>query len=296
MKVAVGIDVGGTRLKGGLVREDGKILKRLEQEVADLRDAKKIVGEIAQMVKDLGGAASGILGVGVGIPGIVHFEKGTVLESPHFPEWRDFPVRGLLSEALSLPIFIDNDANMAALGELRWGYGKGLRSFIMLTLGTGIGGALVLNEKLWRGEEGFAGEVGHIVVEADGLACPCGGRGCLELYASAQALRRQYPARQPDEIYKRALGGDEGAKAFWRRFGTYFGIGIASLVNVLGVYTVVIGGGVSGAWPLFAESCETQIRSRIYRSISQKIKVLPAMLKEDAGILGSAATVFGEAS
>jgi glucokinase len=243
----IGIDLGGTNIRGGLWNGSQQIVHRIEQESQSRRPPGELVQDILAMIQELQDRAEGdIGGIGIGVPGIVDTDEGIVFASPHFPQWKEFPIREELQRELKSPLFIDNDANCAALGEWLCGAGQGKDNIICLTLGTGIGGGIIINGDVYHGERGFAAELGHIVIDADGPICNCGGRGCWELYASASGLRRS-----PTILAEAAGRGDELSLQTWRRFGYYLGLGIASVVNVLGIHTVVIGGRVSQSWDFF---------------------------------------------
>lgn len=272
----IGIDIGGTNLRLGIVR--GSDILHLHHEPigrnrqpADL--GKRLADILAALPSDLQGATH----VGIGLPGIVDFKGQRVLRSPHFPEWINVPFGEVLSDALGLPVTIDNDANMVLRGEKACGAAKPLQHAIMLTLGTGIGGGILINDTIFHGTSGFAGEVGHMVIDRHGLPCPCGGRGCWELYASAQAFDQPpHTVTDPEQ---------------WDRFGANLGTGIASLVNVLGIEDIVIGGGLSNAWDQFSKAMYREIPRHTYTETSFRIRIHRALLGDKAGILGAASFI-----
>ncbi|MFA4874455.1 MAG: ROK family protein [bacterium] len=304
---AVGVDLGGTNLRAAAVDDAGSILVSRSVPVGD-RSAKAVIAEIADMVR----AIENELGmrpavVGCGVPGIVDSERGVVYASPHFPQWRDEALRDSLADEVKLPVAMDNDANCHALAEAMLGAGKGSRNVIMLTLGTGIGGGLVLDGKIFRGDCGFAGEVGHIVVEPEGEPCGCGGRGCLERYAASHAFplhasRLPDPARDalaaqagvpiskltPEIVARLADDGNLNAIALWEDFGRYLGVGIATLINVLGIMTFVVGGGIVRSWEHFIEETKKSALSHTYARHAQYLQIKRAALGHDAGVIGAA--------
>ncbi|MBI4124620.1 MAG: ROK family protein [Deltaproteobacteria bacterium] len=294
MRVAVAVDVGGTHLRVGLVNESGQIVRKEKKEVGANRRPKDFFQRMAGLIRETAGEKiKEIAGIGLGLPGICNFKEGVVHQLPHFPEWRDVPAARLLAEDFSCPIVFDNDANMAAVGEYWKGSAKGLNNFMMLTLGTGIGGGIFLDGKIWRGDEGFAGEVGHMTIEADGRSCACGSRGCWETYAASQAVPKGTTA---ETLAKAADGGDSKALAFWREYGIYLGIGIGNLAKITGVENYCLGGSIAKAHPHFMESCREEIKKRTYPRLAQKVKVLPSALGEDGNLLGAASSVFHEVS
>lgn len=309
---AIGIDFGGTNFRLGMVDSNGQISDLKKYPVKTPRTANGVVEQISSAVHELLASSKiKIVGVGVGMPGIVDFEEGMVLSSPHYPEWKAVPFRRMLSDVVGLPVFLDNDANLIALGEKWMGAAKEFKSFIMLTLGTGIGGGLFFDGKLWRGEHGFAGEIGHMTINYDGAACSCGGHGCWELYASATGLTNIISASKdagradfleqfggdPDSVtskrlYDAAKDGSIFASVIWKKFGSYLGAGMASVVNALGVHDIIIGGGVSDAWELFIEPAKKEIRRRTYTATADRIRLHRAILGDSAGILGAVSEVF----
>ena len=268
----IGIDIGGTNLRVGVVR-DHQIVQ-LHAEPITTRAPQQLGERLNQIISHFPKAHQPFSHVGIGLPGIVDFTGQRVLRSPHFPEWMDVPFGELLTQALGLPVRIDNDANMILRGERYSGAAKGLEHAVMLTLGTGIGGALLIHGKIFHGNSGFAGEVGHMVIDRHGEQCACGGRGCWELYASAQAFTAEPHTVQDTKV--------------WDEFGTHLGIGIASLVNVLGIEDIIVGGGLSNAWTLFEHAMHQAIPKHTYPETACRIRVHRAQLGDSAGILGSA--------
>ena len=199
--LCVAIDLGGTHLRVALVDGEGNIIRRASKVVGVRRDAESVVGQMISEARELSGEQwRDVIALGAGLPGFVDSALGVVHQSPHFPDWKEVPFKKLLEDRLKIPVAIDNDANCAALGEQWKGTAKDWRSFWAITLGTGIGGALVLDRRLWRGKSGLAGEVGHMVFESEGFPCACGGRGCWEVYASASAAK--YYFKEPVELSK----------------------------------------------------------------------------------------------
>ncbi len=304
----IGIDVGGTNLKAGLVDETGKILA-VERTPLDFQGpetfAKTLAG-LAENVLRKGGVDLGdVEYVGAGIPGAV--AGGDVLYTANIP-MRDVPLERLFRQHLDLPLLLGNDADCAAVGEWLCGAGRGTKNFIVVTLGTGIGGGLILNGKLYSGS-GAGGEVGHIVIEQDGAPCNCGRRGCWEAYASATGLIRltkETMARHPDSAlhtvaaqyggvegrtaFLAAEQGDEAALALCRQYVTYLASGMTDLVNILQPEVVAVGGGVAGAPDaLLLEPLRAIVERECYaRHIGRLPRVERAELGNDAGIIGAA--------
>jgi len=220
-------------------------------------------------------------GIGIGVPGIIDMRTGMIRESPNLPGWADSPVRSEIEKRLGTRVILDNDANVAAFGEKWLGAARNFDDVAMLTLGTGVGGGIVLDGRIWHGMVGMAGEFGHITVEPEGQLCGCGNRGCLEQYASATAVVRMAheaiangeavelaaaasnnPEFSAKAVYNLAIQGDESARRIFRHVGRSLGIVLAALVNSLNLPIYVIGGGVSSAWDAFSPSIFEELRQR----------------------------------
>jgi glucokinase len=325
-RYSIGVDLGGTNLRISSYREAGAAVGGIVDSIA--LPTRVADGPVA-VVADMAGAIKGLLdkhgrgthfaGVGIGTPGPLELPEGVMRNPPNLPGFDGFPLREALAQAAGEAVTIESDANLAALAEFRLGSGKtyAVPSLCMLTLGTGVGNGIVIDGKILDGNNGMAGEAGHNTVIADGEICPCGSRGCLELYASAtgvqrmaaasRALQRQQ-AESPEtalaptalDVANLALQGDEFALTVFARVGTALGIGIGALVNTLNLPLYVVGGGVSAAWELFAPRMmeELRMRSYVYRLTApteeesrqrspRKTHVVRAELGSDAGILGA---------
>lgn len=313
----VGVDLGGTNLRVGAVDEEGKFLARSDTPIAPLggRDGVigRICGEIARMREELTGS-SALRGIGIAIPGIIDMASGTLRESPNLPDWNGYPVRDEIERRLGTRVILENDANAAAMGEFWLGAARGLDSALAITLGTGVGGGIVLNGALWHGMSGMAGEPGHATVFPDGPACPCGNRGCLEQYAGARGLVRwakeaadagRAPAlakafgSNPDftsrDLYELAMGGDTQSRAIFETMGRALGIAIANMINLLNLPIYVIGGGGAAGWDLFSPFLMEEVKQRayVYRGATgedgaPKTRVCRATLGADSGLYGAA--------
>lgn len=308
--IILSIDLGGTNLRVAAVTAEGKILER-EKRSSDAKSTtsktlRNIEEAIRTIVSRLGEQQKMIQGIALGFPGIVDPEKGVVYQSPHFPNWKNLAFADHFRKKFPWPVKADNDANLAALGEGWLGVGKGLKNFVMITLGTGVGGALVLDGKIFHGDRGFAGEVGHICIETHGYDCACGSHGCLEMYVSTQGILRNMEHTDDTEgrekflvnfrgnidrvtvqdLYEAALDGNIFANVTFKKMGYYLGIGLASLINTLGVDTFVIGGGVSYAWDFFADAARKELSEHTYRETASHVQLKKAVLGDDAGLVG----------
>lgn len=305
-KLAIGIDMGGTNIRLALVSDDGVVINSTRYKTSAQEGKDAIVSRLSSATMEMiayGMRHGTVVGIGIGAPGLI--EDGVVRCSPNLPGWKEVPLQKLLENALSLPVVLENDANAVAYGEKSSGAGKGFNSLICITLGTGVGGGLILDGKIWRGAFGMAGEVGHMVVEPEGLQCSCGNRGCLETYASAtgivraarEAINKGDAAWDTDNLTTEMLdaaarGGDRAAAALFAGAGRYLGVGIASLLHILNPEAVILGGGVSKAWDLFYPSMTEEINKRCFREIVERSKILPATLGDSAGMLGAARLAF----
>jgi glucokinase len=321
LPIRIGIDLGGTSLRVGAFDDNMTLLasRVMPTRVSSGPEAvvSDMAGGVASILDEIHGSADAI---GLGSPGPLNLVTGTLGQLPNFPGWDFFPLRSSLEELTGLPIVLDGDANAAALAEWKLGAGRseGVSSMAMITLGTGVGSGIILDGRIWQGIVGMGGEVGHVSVNYDGPVCSCGGRGCLEYYASATGIERsahaaaasnpdgklaQLFAAQPSVtarmIADLAHSGDPEAREIYAQVGMYLGRGLAGLVNTLDLPLYVIGGGVAAAWDLFAPEMFRTLRefSYVYRlqEPSQFTRREPghpfitsATLGPDAGLLGAA--------
>ena len=304
----IGIDVGGTNLKAGLVDQSGTILA-VERTPLDFRGPESFADTLASLAKAVmasgGAAAQDVEYVGIGIPGAV--AGGDILYTANIP-MKNVPLEKLFRQHLDLPVLLGNDADCAAVGEWSCGVGRGTKHFIVITLGTGVGGGMILNGKLYSGC-GAGGEVGHIVVQKDGVPCNCGRRGCWEAYASATGLIREtteamkaHPESLLHQVaaqngavdgrtsFQAAEQGDETALAVCRSYAEYLASGLTDLVNVLHPEAVALGGGVAAApeYLLLDPVREIVARECYARHVGQVPHIVRAELGNDAGIIGAA--------
>ncbi|WP_377642080.1 ROK family glucokinase [Oryzobacter terrae] len=309
--LAIGIDIGGTKVAGGVVDAHGAVLRRARRDTPHRSTSPRVVeNTIVSVVEELLGAGDDIAAVGIGAAGFVAADRATVVFAPHL-SWRNEPLRAALGERLDVPIFVDNDANAAVWAEYRFGAGRGESHLVMVNLGTGIGGGIVLDGHVIRGRFGIAGEFGHMQVVPDGIRCECGNRGCWEQYASGNALVREarslMSAGSPvvSDLFDRVGGhpedltgplvteaardGDPLARELLGEIGRWLGIGIADLAAALDPGTFVIGGGVSAAGELLLgparEAFRRQLTGRGYRP---EARIVAAELGNEAGLVGAA--------
>jgi glucokinase len=281
---SIGVDLGGTNLRIAAISTEGQLLEKITLGVKVALGRDHVIGEMCDAILRLTEQYRGsgrFVGAGIGVPGIIDMETGMMRKSANLPGWSDYPVRDEIERRLGARVFLENDANVAALGEKWLGAARDVDNMAMVTLGTGIGGAIILNGKIFYGMNGMAGEFGHVTVEPNGVLCGCGNRGCAERYASATAVVRmareaidsgQAPALaraassdaefSAKSIYNLAIQGNEDAQRIFHRFGVALGMLMADLVNILNLDMFVIGGGVISAWDAFAPAMFAEMRER----------------------------------
>ncbi|HEV8189224.1 MAG TPA: ROK family protein [Pyrinomonadaceae bacterium] len=304
-KLIFAADLGGTHLRAATVDQNGRIHSRFKQNTPQVADASAIIDAIVSAVREFQKAGE-ISAVSLVVPGTVKVEEGAVVKAPNLPCLDGFPLAAALTEQLGLPAILENDANAAAVGEMWQGAAVGCKTIICVTLGTGVGGGIILDGKLWRGVDGSAAEIGHMCVDPfGGVACTCGSRGCLEVFASATAIvrmTREASPRYPDSvlegvddltaemIFEAGQQDDELALEIFRRMGVYLGIGLANLINILNPEIIVIGGGVVNGWALFEKHMHQQVEERAFPLL--RVKIVRAKCGDDAGLLGAARLAF----
>jgi len=306
------VDLGGTNLRAANIDQDGHIYERVRTATPVTDKAEEIVSAIVAAVRECEtegeNRGARIQAVSVVVPGSVQVGSGVVVNAPNIPSLPGFRLAAALREALDRSVLLENDANAAALGEMWQGAARNCKTIICLTLGTGVGGAITLDGQLWRGVDGTAGELGHTSVEpVGGVKCKCGNVGCLEVYASATAIVRmaraglaQHPSSSLNSIPKltsegiasAAIERDEFAIDIFRTMGVYLGIAMANVVNIFNPEMIVVGGGVSAAWDLFAQPAREEVMSRAFPVPAARCQIVRAQCGDDAGLLGAASLAF----
>ncbi len=311
--MSIGIDIGGTKVAGGVVDEKGVITGRLRRDTPHRSTSPSvvedvIVGVVETLMADLD--PDSVAAIGIGAAGFVAADRATVVFAPHL-SWRDEPLRDRLTARVAKPVFIDNDANAAAWAEWRFGAARGETHLVMITLGTGIGGGMLWDGQVMRGKYGIAGEYGHMQVVPEGHRCECGNRGCWEQYASGNALVREaralVHARSPIAmdmvtridgdpanltgplVTEAARAGDRMAVELLTEIGTWLGVGMANLAAALDPGMFVVGGGVSAAGDLLLRPArEAFARTLTGRGHRPEAAIVTAALGNDAGLIGAA--------
>jgi glucokinase len=310
-EITFGIDLGGTNTKIGLFKNERKFI---DQVILATRQQKtkeelidKITDNIDALIKKHLKDKSQVKAIGIGVAGPVDFKKGFIHELVNVPGWKEVPLKKILTKKTGIETFLDNDVNLVTLGEQKYGAGKGAKNMICITLGTGVGGGLIIDGKLYRGSNYTAGEIGHIPINVEGPKCNCGGIACLERYVGNKYIVQQakdlLEKKQDSKILELAEGdlsnitpkllhqaassGDKLAISIWTQTGVYIGVALAGLVNVLNPERIVIGGGVAKAGDILFNSIKETVNKRAMKTASESVKMLPAELGDQAGIIGA---------
>lgn len=311
--VAIGIDVGGTNLKFGLVARNGKIIKRKVLPSLAQEGYKRVLSQIVKGIRQLIDAAEGyrILGLGIGTPGLVDSIHGIVYNLTNIPGWKNVNLKKIMEMEFGVRVYVDNDVNLMALGEWACGGAKGAENIVCLTLGTGVGGGIIIGGKLFRGKNLSAGEIGHIPINYKGPKCNCGNFGCLERYIGNRyivEMARRYIRREKDTILSKWIDANRpltpeliarGAKAgdkicikIWEEVSECLASALSGVVNFLNPERIIIGGGVAGAGNVLFTPLRKKVREKAMGIPGKNVRISKALLGEDAGMIGAAMLVF----
>jgi glucokinase len=312
--VVIGIDLGGTSIKAGLVSFDGSIMYQNKVPSLAGHGPAAVIRQIDLAVKDAMSRTreKEVTGIGIGSPGVVD-DDGVVKAPPNFVQWDEVPLKQELTDLFpGLPIGVENDANAAAIAESKFGAGVQYPNFLFVIWGTGVGGGIILNHKIFRGPTGGAGEIGHITIDYNGPPCNCGSTGCVEAYVGQRYLSQRAALRlqshpdskimklvggdfsriEPVYISQAAHDGDEVARAILVEAGHLLGIGLASVMNIMDLRVSIIGGGLSAAGDFVMNAVQQSVAQHVLKPLKNEIRVLPARLGNNAGILGAAGLVM----
>lgn len=313
-QLAIGVDLGGTTVKTGLISSDGKIIatsklptRADENPQAVIEQIKKSIHEVLPAAKD-----GSLAGIGIGAPGLIQNPGGIVKSPPNLKDWDVVPLADIISKEFKMRVEVDNDANVAAVAEAKFGAGKDYPNFLFIIWGTGVGGGIIMNNQIYRGPTGGAGEVGHISIKYDGLLCNCGTRGCVEAYIGQKYLSNRTVEKlrantnskimevvegdlskvAPVYISKAAEMGDKLATEILVEAGTLLGVMIGGVMNTLDFRVTVIGGGVSAVGNFVYNAITESVKKNVQKPLREGIKVIRAELGNDAGIFGAAGMVL----
>lgn len=310
-KVIIGVDLGGTNIKTAIVSEDRQIIAKESRPTVASDGPEAIMDLMAECVTDLmranGMDMSQALAAGFGAPGPMNWQTGVVFSPPNLSGWKDVPLAAEMNKRLHVPCYVDNDANVACYGEYWMGAGRGAESIIVFTLGTGVGGGIVVFGRLLRGIDGTAAELGHITVQRDGRVCGCGARGCLEAYASVTGMKRtaregwqsaetslkQLCGGSPENltgamIHQAAVDGDAYACHVFHETAVWLGIGAASMVNALNPERIILCGGMINAGDMLFDTVRATVNANAFEVPAKRCQILPAGLGSDSGVIGCA--------
>jgi glucokinase len=306
--LAIGIDLGGTQLRAGLVDPGGRLVRRAAVATDVSGGPRGVLAQMRRLVREIASDddEAAIAGIGVSSPGPLDTETGTVLSIPTLPGWEDFPLREAVSAAFGRPVVLENDGIAAAAGEGRFGAARGLRHFVYVTVSTGIGGGVMVDGRLLRGRRGMAGHVGHMILDREGPLCGCGARGCFEALASGSALGkagREVAASDPSSrlgavgevtarhVVEAAREGDRAALDLIDREAGWLGIGFAGLAHLYSPQAIIVGGGLSQAFDLLRAGVDRAF-GRSAMPAFRDVAIIPAALGDDAGLVGAASLVL----
>ncbi|MGD2157082.1 MAG: ROK family protein [Anaerolineales bacterium] len=303
MKANIAVDIGGTRMRAGSYPSNQQIPLKLKR-ISTGSSGNDPLDELIELIESIWVHDKEILSMGVAAPGPLDLDKGMVLAAPNIPKWVDFPLKKHLEDHFGIPVALGNDANLAALGEWKFGAGQGHRDIVYLTVSTGIGGGVISNNQLIQGARGLASELGHITIEPNGPICSCGKMGHLEAVASGPAIvrwvtkqlskgARSIHSSKKDELTARSIAeaarsGDSLSQTAFERAGTYIGRAIADLLHIFNPTAVIIGGGVSQSGDLLMKPIKLSMRKYVFSEhFLEDLKVSTASLGDDVGLLGA---------
>jgi glucokinase len=296
----IGIDLGGTNLKIAILDKKYKIVDRQVLSTKQFKKKENLIQAICYSVNRITEKNNlkkqGILGIGLGLPGPVDEKKGLVHFFPNIPGWRKVKLKKILEKKIGLPVFLDNDAKLMTLAEYKFGQAAGFKNVLCLTLGTGVGGAVIMGGALYRGLDNAAGEIGHIPINERGARCNCGGNACLETYIGnnrilTQAKRTFKRNISLEELSSLAKRRNKQAVSLWLKVGERLGIALAGIVNLLNLDAIVIGGGVANAGSILFDKVKKTLRYRAMSVQAARVKVFKAKLGNDAGLIGASIMV-----
>jgi glucokinase len=293
----LGIDLGASSYKCGLISPEWSIVARNEAPTRALEGPVQAADRIATSAREVLSrlpADAHVMRAGVCSPGPIAHQTGMIVDPPNLTGWRDVPFAAMLTDRLNMAVSLDHDAKASALAEFHLGAGRGAHSMCLIIVGTGIGGAMIVDGNLYRGERSAAGEIGHFTVDLDGPICTCGSQGCVEAYACGPAIMNSYmyatrkKVDSAEEIVRAAEAGDEIARRVFERAGRALGAGIATIAMTMDISTYVLFGSVIKAGELLLAPARAAVPRNSYHSIASRVRILTAELGNDAGILGAA--------
>ena len=284
MQNIIAVDLGGTNIKTALINSNGKIIKKYETSTEAKKGTKAVINNIISSIKHI--KKGKIIGIGIGSPGPLNHKTGVITNPVNLP-FRDTPLKDIMEKKLKLKTFLDNDANCFALAEAMFGSGKYYENVVGITLGTGVGGGIVINKNIYHGRNNAA-ELGHTTIKYDGPKSRCKNHGCIETHVAARGITRMYGKSNPYSIYKLTLKGNKKAIKTYRDMGYLLGIGLTNIMYAFDPDIIIIGGKISNSWNYFSKSMNKAVKKRYF---SKPCKIVKSKLK-DPGILGAASLVL----
>ncbi|MFW6022243.1 MAG: ROK family protein [Halanaerobiaceae bacterium] len=313
----IGVDLGGTKILTAISDIEGNIMEKVRISTEAHKGKEHVINNIVKSIDNViakvGVDKKDIKRIGIGSPGPLNIRKGLIYEAPNL-NWKNVPIVDILKEKINIEIVLENDANAAALGEKWFGAGRDVDSMIYMTVSTGIGGGIIINKNILHGVNDTAGEIGHFVIQTDGPICGCGNHGCFEAVASGTAINgisKYIAAMHPDSLlYKLVDGditkidgkvvedaakqGDKFAQQIWNDEARYLGIGIANLINIFNIGTIILGGGVMNAWDIIIDKMTTTIKEYAFESAFHSVEIRRAALGREVGVKGAIAVAMGD--
>ena len=297
---SIGVDLGGTNLRAAAIDAQGKMLDKIAGSTALEAGRDAVIDDMVQSIETLRARLGehNLAGVGIGIPGFILMDKGIIVGSNNMPEFENYPVRDEIEKRLGAKVILENDANAAALGEKWMGAGRDVDDLVLLTLGTGIGGGIIIGGRVLHGQLGMAAELGHLTVVTNGNPCGCGNRGCVEKHASATAIASM--ARliglghdlTSEDVFHLAVDGNERAVAIFRSMGEALGVALANLINIFNFPLYLLSGGPLPAWDFFAPAMLEEVGRRSFTYRHAPTRIEKATLGNEAGLYGAAYLPF----
>jgi glucokinase len=297
---SIGVDLGGTNLRAAAIDAQGKMLDKIAGSTALEAGRDAVIDDMVQSIEALRTRLGehNLAGVGIGIPGFILMDKGVIIGSNNMPEFENYPVRDEIEKRLGAKVILENDANAAALGEKWMGAGREVDDLVLLTLGTGIGGGIIVGGRVLHGQLGMAAELGHLTVVTNGNPCGCGNRGCVEKHASATAIAAMArliglgPDLTSEDVFHLAVAGNERAIAIFRSMGEALGVALANLINIFNFPLYLLSGGPLPAWDYFAPAMIEEVARRSFTYRHAPTRIERAMLGNEAGMYGAAYLPF----
>ncbi len=299
-KYAIGVDLGATNIRVALVNNKGEIIKLFKEKTQREKKPEFVLDRLVNLIEKTKKEIDLIEGVGIACPGPLNSEKGIIYSSPNLPQWHNVELVKYLNNKLKMAVYLENDADLAALGECYFGEGKDWHNFIYITVGSGVGSGVIFNRRIYKGISGIGAEIGHITIERNGLKCGCGNYGCLEAYASGGGIvnlaKHKYGIKDEkitaEDIAKLAYKGDNRARKIIQEAGESLGIGLASIVNIFNPGLIILSGSIVKIGSLYIEPAIKELRKRAFTVQGRDVKIVISSSIDTIGVIGAGVLVF----